>query len=1563
MLIFCVSESWDGSQVTSSVVGALQVKPLISGRVPVGINYSQPIILFNPYDTPLHVLEIYTSNSILNLELEPDISADPALSLSSSDSWLIPPQTRKTIIYLRAHSDVPTAIEGYVHVKMNTSEANFVIAAKITVSDTPGLYHGPGDSIDFGSVTVADKGRTLPLTVLSSTDQVLRVVGASVVECNDAFGSTDDCPNVTASLTPMSGMMEPKTFTDIGTLTFTPSTVQSPGYFDGVVQIEYMDLDGQAFSLMVPFLIYILKGTLVFPEADTTFLVGQPPHATQIREINVSNLFDSALTISRVSIPEEDQHMFAVETPLPPLIGRGDTATFEIACSPSEKQADASSSASIWTNISDAPFTIPLYSYSGKADFVCGPERASECDFGLIHLKQRNSLRLEIINPNPVALMLSYYEVGISTLNVTGGDIFPSPNHADLVDYWARYRRHRPLGSFAKIKSRKGFVQYNTSLVIPPGHIAPFLLEVEVEEKAKVLAQLSFKTQFEKMNVQIFYQALTHSVSITPKTLSFTPTMPGQYIEPKNRKSSKVQHLIAPQIHTIRMSPADRINDITNIYSDDPRLVITKHKTKSSKSSITTPVKLASISFDPTLGPYNENYLPQIKNSDVLPELTAANVEETKRAQNAWKRVLRKKRQRTNSKVYVDYANKKSDIVEVEVGLEPIQLGLPPSITFPLTQIRHVSREELTFTNPTQYPLLVGIEMFDNYFDSPDIDSIIGFLELSKNEIESAKAAKTMFNASLQGGDIRTAMVEPYGNISLSIEFRPDAVGSLTTSLLVRNNLTTVQALTVSGEAGRGTFGFPKSQPFIVDGGLSFPLTNQNLSHCKLSRRLLQDDVHKKFYFNVTVINRGNMAVKVAKMALSGSGECDSSGFRIENCAPFTLRPKRPKILSLSFQPDFSTALFRENLVVHLDGLDRPLSFHVESRLPVDAAQVCFNILPGPEWENKFKVTTVVGIVSIAALIFMWEYSSGTWSTEPPKRKEKAQAKTASVRTGANEAKISSAAVRHNRPKVKEPEVISEESHAVPKVIPIVKREESAIDGGDAPSTKASEDAAVAKVVNARSQSGGKKNVTKTEVENVTSSKAVNSMRSRQKEKKQSETPRSDSLASDRSTSTVQSERSNTTTADASSRPSSAASTPAVTTVSSSAEYSQSKKGTKSAKSTSADKRRSSLANEVKSDASDTANSHSTDKETPVSKPQQMPAVPSLEAEALIAEARARAAALKSEVSSELEPKVDADKESDGSTDDADFVPLLAAPREPGDGEFSWADLDKAGAMQLPNMNSFGHTNIGAPPEWNKSVPPPGAPLTLNNNLIGHSSLLPDRMAPMQSLLTTPSDIIGAGSLLKDLKSPDAHGAHGAPFQMPQVQPPTLPMVPPQSSVMASAVQQQGGHRTLPPGLNFDQPLSAETPQYASLPPLGGHDLAWDGSPIPLATGANEFRGMTEVSKDSLDSAVSPEKSFGTDSMTLPSRVYSAEPAPMSNSNSSLLDRWNDASTAHEGSAAPPAHAASGASHEATLPSIPYAGVDNSNIWSSGGALGDLDWAKPESAKLDPNASDWGTKW
>lgn len=319
---------------TNNVVNALRTRPLMDGEVAVGVPYVQPIRVYNPFDVPLRVLEVYTSNDILSLEPFPDAvmatteaarddNKSGRVSHSASqtidaDAWIVQPRTFKTVMALRTSSNQVGIIQGYVHVRTNVTEANAVISVKVSISDAPGLYYGPGDSVDFGTLTVRDKPVAQSIPILSNTNHVLRVLDAKIVECTNLLAPSEStCPDVTITLKRLTGMMQPNAFTDVAHAVMSPAVNQHTGYFKGYVQFDYSNLDDAQFQLRIPFYAHVLKGSLEFAaddthELNTAFYTGPQRRAAQHTSVQIFNGFEQTVALLDITIPQSYSGLFKV---------------------------------------------------------------------------------------------------------------------------------------------------------------------------------------------------------------------------------------------------------------------------------------------------------------------------------------------------------------------------------------------------------------------------------------------------------------------------------------------------------------------------------------------------------------------------------------------------------------------------------------------------------------------------------------------------------------------------------------------------------------------------------------------------------------------------------------------------------------------------------------------------------------------------------------------------------------------------------------------------------------------------------------------------------------------------------------------------------------------------------------------------------------------------------------------------------------------------------------------------------------------------------------------------
>jgi hypothetical protein len=95
--------------------------------LPVGVEYKKPITIFNPFDEPLIIKDIFTSEKFLIIEF-----TDNAKNMGLKKFFEIPAHQTKTIANLQFNAGIFGKYQGFVHI--NTEKTNVIIHVEIFVS-------------------------------------------------------------------------------------------------------------------------------------------------------------------------------------------------------------------------------------------------------------------------------------------------------------------------------------------------------------------------------------------------------------------------------------------------------------------------------------------------------------------------------------------------------------------------------------------------------------------------------------------------------------------------------------------------------------------------------------------------------------------------------------------------------------------------------------------------------------------------------------------------------------------------------------------------------------------------------------------------------------------------------------------------------------------------------------------------------------------------------------------------------------------------------------------------------------------------------------------------------------------------------------------------------------------------------------------------------------------------------------------------------------------------------------------------------------------------------------
>ncbi len=288
--------------------------------------------------------------------------------------------------------------------------------------------------------------------------------------------------------------------------------------------------------------------------------------------------------------------------------------------------------------------------------------------------------------------------------------------------------------------------------------------------------------------------------------------------------------------------------------------------------------------------------------------------------------------------------------------------------------------------NPSSQLILVQVVLLSDY---PNPEAILQLLksgfhtQWSENELNSAEAKPKSFHlANLTSVETvsnrknikETIGVNPDSNSvtllmpsgsrkKVSISFTPKDDSSLvSTILLIRNNLTIIDAVFIQGQGGNGVLKIGNQLPGSKS-VLSFELLEKHLKSCSKSKSQTSSTtssysieptftVHRTF----TAVNVGKLSMKIKGFAIGpqtggNTFTCQGYGFKVINCGGFDLRPNENRKIHIAFTPDFTQFKTKQMLTIMTDNPNEKIQYALIATLPKHLLPSCNNSLPRPNWE------------------------------------------------------------------------------------------------------------------------------------------------------------------------------------------------------------------------------------------------------------------------------------------------------------------------------------------------------------------------------------------------------------------------------------------------------------------------------------------------------------------------------------------------------------------------------------------------------------------------------------
>ncbi|KAM5143547.1 LOW QUALITY PROTEIN: transmembrane protein 131-like [Callospermophilus lateralis] len=937
------------------------LRPFLGARVPVNSSFSPIINIHNPHSEPLQVVEMYSSGGDLHLELPTGQQG------GTRKLWKIPPYETKGVMRASFSSREADNHTAFIRIKTNASDSTefIILPVEVEVTTAPGIYSST-EMLDFGTLT-QDLPKVLNLHLLNSGTKDVPITSVRPTPQNDA---------VAVHFKPVTLKASESKYTKVASISFDGQKKKKTSQFSGRITVKAKE---KSYSkLEIPYQAEVLDGYLGFDHAATLFHIRDSPADPVERPVYLTNTFSFAILIHDVLLPEEAKTMFKIHNfSKPVLILPNESGyIFTLVFMPSTSSMHIYNNILLITNASI--FHLPLRVYKGFLDIILyiAPPKIEECfiDFGVLSATEASNILFALINSNPIELVIKSWHIIGDGLSI------------ELV---ATERGNRTTIISNLPELEKSSLSDQSSVILASGYFAVFRVKLTAKKLGIHDGAIQITTDYEILTIPVKAVIAVGSLTSFPKQMVLPPSFKGKIVHQSlNIMNSFSQKVKIQQIRSLS-------EDVRFYYK---RLWGNREDLEPGKKS-----KIANIYFDPGLQCGDLCYvgLPFLFKSEPKVQPRVAMQEDAWKADWDSHQILFKAMgikessgHRLSAIFEVNTDLQKNIISKITAELSwPSILSSPQHLKFPLTNTNCSSEEEITLENPADVPVYVQVIPLDLYSNpSVFVDKLVSRFNLSKtakidlrtlefqvyrNTVHPLQSS-TEFTEGLSRHLILNLILKPGEKKSVKVKFTPIHNRTVSSLIIVRNNLTVMDAVMVQGQGTTENLRVAGKLPG-PGSSLCFKITEALLKDCTDSLKLREPNFTLKRTFKVE--NTGQLQVHVETIEISGYS-CEGYGFKVVNCQEFALSANASKDIIILFTPDFTASrVIRELKFVTTSGSE--FVFVLNVSLPYHMLATCAEALPRPNWELALYII-ISGIMSALFLLVIgtaYLEAQGIWES------------------------------------------------------------------------------------------------------------------------------------------------------------------------------------------------------------------------------------------------------------------------------------------------------------------------------------------------------------------------------------------------------------------------------------------------------------------------------------------------------------------------------------------------------------------------------------------------------
>uniref|UniRef100_A0A4W2EMJ4 Transmembrane protein 131 n=1 Tax=Bos indicus x Bos taurus TaxID=30522 RepID=A0A4W2EMJ4_BOBOX len=912
------------------------------------------------------VVEMYSSGGDLHLELPTGQQG------GTRKLWEIPPYETKGVMRASFSSREADNHTAFIRIKTNASDSTefIILPVEVEVTTAPGIYSST-EMLDFGTLRTQDLPKVLNLHLLNSGTKDVPITSVRPTPQNDA---------VTVHFKPITLKASESKYTKVASISFDASKAKKPSQFSGKITVKAKE---KSYSkLEIPYQAEVLDGYLGFDHAATLFHIRDSPADPVERPIYLTNTFSFAILIHDVLLPEEAKTMFKVHNFSKPvlILPNGSGYIFTLFFMPSTSSMHIDNNILLITNASK--FHLPVRVYTGFLDYFVLPPKIEErfIDFGILSATEASNILFAIINSNPI-------ELAIKSWHIIGDGL--------SIELVATERGNRTTIISSLPEFEKSSLSDQSSVILASGYFAVFRVKLTAKKLEGIHdGAIQITTDYEILTIPVKAVIAVGSLTCFPKHMVLPPSFPGKIVHQSlNIMNSFSQKVKIQQIRSLS-------EDVRFYYK---RLRGNKEDLEPGKKS-----KIANIYFDPGLQCGDHCYvgLPFLSKSEPRVQPGIAMQEDAwdtdwdlhQSLFKGWMGIKENSGHKLSAMFEVNTDLQKNILSKVSAELSwPSLLSSPRLVRFPLTNTNCSSEEEIMLENPADVPIYIQFIPLALY-SSPSIfvDKLISRFNLSKvakidlrtQEFQVFRntahplQSSTGFTEGLSRHLVLNLILKPGEKKSVKVKFTPVHNRTVSSLIIIRNNLTVMDAVMVQGQGTTENLRVAGKLPG-PGSSLRFKITEALLKDCTEGMRLREPNFTLKRTFKVE--NTGQLPIHIETIEVSGYS-CEGYGFKVVNCQEFALSANASKDIVILFTPDFTASrVIRELKFITASGSE--FVFVLNASLPYHMLATCAEALPRPNWELALYII-ISGIMSALFLLVIgtaYLEAQGIW--EPFRRR------------------------------------------------------------------------------------------------------------------------------------------------------------------------------------------------------------------------------------------------------------------------------------------------------------------------------------------------------------------------------------------------------------------------------------------------------------------------------------------------------------------------------------------------------------------------------------------------